>query len=85
HYNLSGDGEYLLIGGVYYRHKEAVIPMIGLGFKDYTASFTYDATISTLKNFNNTRGAFEFSLIKQGIFDNYTGKRDQTLCPTFRN
>lgn len=84
HYNLSGDGEKVLIGGLYYRHKDAVIPMIGLGIKDYNFSFTYDATISTLKNYNNTRGAFEFSLIKQGVFDQYNGNRKQSMCPSFR-
>jgi type IX secretion system PorP/SprF family membrane protein len=84
HYNLSGDGEYQLIGGLYYRHKDAVIPMVGLGFKDYTVTFSYDATISSLKNYNNTRGAFEFSLVKQGLFDTYKGDRSQSLCPTFR-
>lgn len=86
HYNLSGDGETLLIGGLYYRHKDAVIPMIGVGVKDYTFSFTYDATISSLKTYNNTRGAFEFSLIKQGVFDQYNGNRNQSNCPipTFR-
>jgi type IX secretion system PorP/SprF family membrane protein len=82
HYNLSGDGMYQLMGGLYYRHKEAVIPMIGLGYNDYTFSFTYDATVSSLKNYNNTRGAFEFSLIKQGIV-NPSGNR-VTPCPTFR-
>ena len=85
HYNLSGDGEYLLIAGLYYRSGDAVIPMIGLGYKDYAFSFTYDATISTLKNYNNTRGAFEFSLVKQGVFDTYKGNRRQTLCPSFKN
>ncbi|MFN2440248.1 MAG: PorP/SprF family type IX secretion system membrane protein [Chitinophagaceae bacterium] len=85
HYNLSGDGEYILIGGVYYRFKDAAIPMIGLGYKDFTFSFSYDATISSLKNYNNTRGAFEFSLIKQGIFDKYNGDRRQTICPSFKN
>jgi type IX secretion system PorP/SprF family membrane protein len=85
HYNLSGDGEKILIGGVYYRHQDAVIPMIGLGLKDYTFTFTYDATISTLRNYNNTRGAFEFSLIKQGAFDRYNGNRKQSMCPSFRS
>jgi type IX secretion system PorP/SprF family membrane protein len=84
HYNLSGDGEYQLIAGLYYRHKEAIIPMVGLGFKDYTMSFTYDATMSSLKNYNNTRGAFEFALVKQGLFDTFKGNRNQSLCPTFR-
>ena len=85
HYNLSGDGEKVLIGGIYYRHKEAVIPMVGLGYKDLVITFTYDATMSDLKQYNNTKGAFEFSIIKQGLFDQYLGNRNQTLCPSFKN
>lgn len=85
HYNLSGDGDNVLIGGLYYRHNEAVIPMIGLGYRDYTFTFTYDATISTLRNYNNTRGAYEFSLVKQGLFDKYDGNRKQTMCPSFKS
>jgi type IX secretion system PorP/SprF family membrane protein len=85
HYNLSGDGENVLIAGLYYRHKDAVIPLIGLGYKDYTFTFTYDATISSLKNYNNTRGAFEFSLVKQGVVDQYRGNRRETICPSFKN
>jgi type IX secretion system PorP/SprF family membrane protein len=85
HYNLSGDGENILIAGLYYRHKDAVIPMIGLGYKDFIFSFTYDATMSTLKNYNNTRGAFEFSLTRQGLLSQYNGNRKQSFCPTFKN
>ena len=85
HYNLSGDGENILIAGLYYRHKEAVIPMIGLGYKDYVFSFTYDATISTLRNYNGSRGAFEFSLVKQGIMNLYKGNKRETICPSFKN
>ncbi len=85
HYNLSGDGESTLIGGLYYRYKDAVIPMLGLGYKSFTFSFTYDATMSSLKNYNGSRGAFEFALVKQGLFDQYNGNRQQSFCPTFRN
>src|SRR3990170_2284976 len=85
HYNLSGNGENILIGGLYYRSGDAIIPMIGLGYKDFNFTFTYDATISTLKNYNNTRGAFEFSLIRQGVFDRYKGNRQQAMCPSFKN
>lgn len=84
HYNLSGDGETILIGGLYYRHKEAVIPMVGVGLKSYTFSFSYDATMSSLKSYNNTRGAFEFSLIKEGLFDQYNGNQRQSMCPSFK-
>ena len=85
HYNLSGDGEYVLMGGLYYRLNESFIPLIGLGYKDYAFTFTYDATVSTLKNYNNTRGAFEFSLVKQGVFDRYNGNRRSTICPSFKS
>lgn len=84
HYNLSGEGENVLIAGMYYRHKEAVIPMIGLGVKDYTFAFSYDATVSSLRTYNGSRGAFEFSLIKEGLFDSFNGNRRQSLCPSFR-
>lgn len=85
HYNLSGDGDQVLIGGLYFRTGDAFIPLIGLGYKDLTFTFTYDATVSTLKNYDNTRGAFEFSLIKQGLFNQYLGNRHQTMCPSFKN
>ena len=84
-YNLSGDGEYQLLGGLYYRHGDAVIPMVGLGVNNYQFSFTYDATVSSLNRYNQTRGAFEFSLTMQGLFDRYNGNRKETLCPSFRN
>ena len=84
HYNLSGDGENILIGGMYYRSADAIIPMIGMGYRDYYFTFTYDATISTLKNYNGSRGAFEFSLIKQGLIDTYKGNRRQSMCPSFK-
>lgn len=84
-YNLSGDGDKILIAGAYYRYKDAIIPMVGLGINDITFTFTYDATTSSLKNFNNTRGAFEFSLIKQGVVDRYKGNRRESMCPSFKN
>jgi type IX secretion system PorP/SprF family membrane protein len=85
HYNLSGDGEKELIAGLYYRSQDAVIPMIGIGLSAYTFSFTYDATISTLKYYNNTRGAFEFSLIRQGVFEKFNGNRHDVICPSFKS
>jgi Type IX secretion system membrane protein PorP/SprF len=84
-YNLSGDGEKVLIAGVYYRYKDAAIPMVGLGYKDINFTFTYDATMSQLKTFNNGRGAFEFSIIKQGVINRYNGNRRQSMCPSFKN
>ena len=84
HYNLSGDGEKILIAGAYYRYKDAIIPMVGLGYKDLTFTFSYDVTTSSLSNFNNGRGGFEFSLIKQGVVDRYMGNSRESMCPSFK-
>lgn len=84
HYNLSGDGEKILIGGIYYRHKDAIIPMVGLGYKDFTFTFTYDVTVSDLSTYNNGRGAFEFSVVKQGVVDRYRGNKRESMCPSFK-
>ncbi len=85
HYNISGDGTYQMIGGLYYRYRESFIPLVGLQWNDIRATFTYDATTSSLNNYNHGRGAYEFSLIKQGLFDTYQGNKRQSMCPSFRN
>lgn len=79
--NLSGDGEQQMILGLYYRHKDAIIPMVGYQVNDTRFTFNYDATISTLGSVNGSRGAYEISIIKSGIFSN--GGRG-VKCPTVR-
>ena len=82
-YNLSGEGAYQLLGGLYYRSSDAFIPMLGFQVNSFRMTFTYDVTTSTLSNYNNGRGAVEFSLVKQGFFKQFDGSRRQSLCPTF--
>jgi type IX secretion system PorP/SprF family membrane protein len=84
HYNLSGDGEKILIAGLYYRFKDAVIPMVGLGLKDYSFTFSYDATTSSLSTFNGARGGVELSLVKTGLFNYYRGNKRDGMCPSFK-
>ena len=82
-YNLSGDGEAQLIGGLFYRPGDAFIPMVGFEWKMFKLMFTYDATTSSLKQYNNGRGAFEFALLRHGFYNEYNGDRRQSMCPTF--
>jgi type IX secretion system PorP/SprF family membrane protein len=84
-YDLAGDGSMQVLGGLYYRAGDSFIPMIGFEFKGIKLMFTYDATTSSLKQYNNSRGAFEFSLMKYGFYDEYNGDKRQSLCPTFRD
>ncbi|NML20731.1 PorP/SprF family type IX secretion system membrane protein [Pseudoflavitalea sp. G-6-1-2] len=83
-YNLADEGEMQVLGGLYYRPNDAIIPMIGFEWKSIRLTFTYDVTTSTLKQYNNRRGALEFALMKRGFYDDYNGDRRQSLCPTFK-
>jgi hypothetical protein len=58
--------------------------MVGLGYKDITFTFSYDATTSSLRDYNNTRGAFEISIIKNGTRDKYKGNKRDAMCPSFK-
>jgi type IX secretion system PorP/SprF family membrane protein len=82
-YNLSEHGEKQIIAGLYYRFQDAVIPMIGLEINNTRFTFSYDVTTSSLKNFNHSQGATEFNLLKKGFYNDFSGDRRQSLCPTF--
>lgn len=83
-YNLSGDGETQLIGGAYMRVGDAAVAMLGLEFKNIRVSFTYDATMSSLKNYNGSQGGAEFSIMKFGSYNDFSGTR-QSRCPSFKD
>ncbi|SJZ44924.1 PorP/SprF family type IX secretion system membrane protein [Sediminibacterium ginsengisoli] len=80
--NLSGDGTSQMIFGLYYRNADAIIPMIGYEVNDLKIILNYDATISTLSNLNGTRGAYELSVVKSGVFSNSLGR--SVRCPTVK-
>jgi type IX secretion system PorP/SprF family membrane protein len=79
--NLSEKGEKQLLAGLYYRWKEAAIPMLGVEVNHLQVLFNYDVTISGLKNYNQGRGAAEISITKKGFYGNPAVR--QTLCPSF--
>ena len=66
--NLSGDGTQQLVLGLYYRNSDALIPVIGFELNDTKITFNYDATISSLGTYNGTQGAYEVSIVKNGLY-----------------
>jgi type IX secretion system PorP/SprF family membrane protein len=83
-YNLSGEGgDMQLLAGVYYRVGDAIIPMLGFEIKKIIFTFSYDATTSSLSNFDQSNGASEFSIIKKGFYTKSGGDTRQVLCPKF--
>ena len=82
-YNLSGDGAKQIVGGLFYRYNDAVIPMVGLQISNVRFTFSYDVTTSSLKNYNHSMGAEEFNVMNKGFYSQFNGDKKQTLCPTF--
>lgn len=82
--DLTGDGEKQLQLGLFNRIGDALIAQAGFEIKNLRFSFTYDATTSGIKSFNQGRGAMEFSLIRYGFYPQMNGNLRQSLCPTFR-
>lgn len=67
-------------GGLWYRVKDAVIPYVGITYKDLVFGFTYDAVNSDLQRANPKNGSFELSLgysIKNpdNHYNNYKNRR----------
>lgn len=80
--NLSGEGgAQQLIFGAYYRNADAIIPMIGYQINDMKITFNYDVTTSSLGSFNGRQGAYEISIVKNGI---YGGSGKAIKCPTVK-
>lgn len=80
--DLTGDGLSQFIIGLYYRNKDALIPLLGYQVNDLKITINYDATISGLSSSNGTRGAYELSIVKSGIFPSSAGR--SVRCPTVR-
>lgn len=72
-YNLSGDGTTQLIGGLYYRVGDAIAPTLGFQLNNLKLTFNYDATMGDLGKYNSTRGAYEVSVVKSGVFSQGRG------------
>ena len=82
-YNLSGDGNQQIIAGLFYRYGDAIIPMVGLQISNIRFTFSYDVTMSSLKNYNHSLGAEEFNILNKGFYSQFNGDKKQTLCPVF--
>lgn len=84
-YNLSGEGgAYQLLGGVYYRWRDAVIPLVGYQLKQWRLMFSYDITTSAFNVADRRRGAYELSLVYFGIYTKSGSYNKRTyLCPHF--
>lgn len=77
----SVDPEFSIMGGLFYRFGDAVIPTVKVRFKDFSVGVSYDANLSKLTAASKLRGGYEITLIKTGTFPG--PEKSRTLCPHF--
>lgn len=61
------DSKYDVLGGLSYRWKDAFIIQAGMKYDQHVFTLSYDINTSYLNNYTNARGAFEFSILLNGI------------------
>jgi len=65
-YYLPRNEDFMLNAGLWYWSKNAVIPYIGLSYKDYQFGLSYDVTMSKLNQATEKPKTWELSLIIRG-------------------
>lgn len=53
--------------GLWYRHKDAVIPYVGYYYEGFQIGLSYDYTVSSLKTGSQVRNGYELTLIYKAI------------------
>lgn len=57
---------------------DAVIALVGIEYENVLFGLSYDANLNSIANYSKVHGAFEFSVVYLGNYENET-----ILCPTF--
>jgi len=70
-------------GGLFYRYKDALIPVIKLDYNKLGLGINYDVNISKLKTASQYRGSFEITISYQGYSSNQNSSLKKVRCPEF--
>lgn len=70
-------------GGVFYRLKDALMPVIKLDYNQFGIGFTYDVNVSKLKTASQFRGAYELTLSYKAFSNSQNTSANKVRCPAF--
>jgi type IX secretion system PorP/SprF family membrane protein len=81
--NNNQDQKIALTGGVFYRSKDALIPVVKIDYNKLGLGFNYDVNISKLKTASQLRGSFEVTLSYKGFTKSENSSVNKVRCPAF--
>lgn len=80
----SNESKKIAVGaGVFYRLKDAFIPVAKLYWMNLEIGISYDVNISSLKTASMGRGGYELSISYKGFFNQPDEGMRQARCPRF--
>lgn len=79
----SEDQKIALSGGLFYRLKDALVPVIKLDYNKIGIGFNYDVNVSKLKTASQMRGSYEVTISYKGFTTNQNSSADKVRCPAF--
>jgi type IX secretion system PorP/SprF family membrane protein len=82
----TGDYEnpdYILHGGLLWRWRDALIPVIKIDYNPFSIALSYDVNLSQLKTGSQARGGFELSVSYVGFLDRYNSSQYKMQNPRF--
>lgn len=85
-HELEGNDEYQKIsisGGLFYRLKDAFIPVVKLDYNKMSIGISYDINSSKLRSASQYRGGYEVTLCYKTFRHNYNSSADKVRCPAF--
>jgi len=74
---------FSIMGGLFYRLGDAIIPTVKIRYQGLSFGMSYDANLSKLTTASKLRGGYELSIIKTGLFRDPKFEKSRTLCPHF--
>jgi type IX secretion system PorP/SprF family membrane protein len=69
--------------GVFYRWKDAFMPVVKLDHRKMSIGITYDINTSKLKTASQLRGGYEVTLSYKAFRNRYNSSADKVRCPRF--
>jgi len=69
--------------GTWYRYADAIAPYVGFEWSRMKIGFSYDVTLSSAQAMDKGQGAYELSLVYNGVIKKVFHKKYNFACPKF--
>ena len=77
------DQKTSISAGMFYRGKDAFMPVVKLDYYQYSLGISYDVNSSKLKSASQYRGAYEVTLAYKAFNNKYNTSANKVKCPLF--